>query len=242
MKVLATYPGKYGDILWSLAAIRAYQASTGDEVTFACMPKYQAILPLIAVQPYIAFAYALDGWEEESNTVLCAQPAVPQAKVTGFDKVYHLGFRVIPGWPVLSGILGRQYIDHSASVMRVYLRNPLPFLDVGCQEVGGISVAFTDMHPKTKRFVLSRLLNEFGPAVTVVNTLPFLDAARAIQISRIFVGCRSSNYVVAHGLNKRVIAFEPDEARRAEQCGCRFGNELLTDDPETVLAECRRLL
>lgn len=96
MKILCTFPGKIGDILWSLPTVRAISRHFNTPVDFAITPEFDkagaGLLKLIAEQEYIANAYALPGWQVEYKE--CIQPREPE--VAEYDMVIHLGY---DGWP-----------------------------------------------------------------------------------------------------------------------------------------------
>src|SRR5215467_12449688 len=63
MKVLCTFSGKYGDILWSLPTARQIARDiAGGKVDFATMPYYESLRPLIASQEYIDECFVIPDW------------------------------------------------------------------------------------------------------------------------------------------------------------------------------------
>jgi hypothetical protein len=62
-KILCTFSGKYGDILWSLPTAKQLAALVGKgQVDFAVMPYYENLLPLLACQSYIDKAFVIRHW------------------------------------------------------------------------------------------------------------------------------------------------------------------------------------
>jgi hypothetical protein len=72
MKILTTFSGRYGDILWSLPTVRAickslipFSANVDlyPEMHFGIMPQYRSLLPLLNAQPCIDKAFVIENWE-----------------------------------------------------------------------------------------------------------------------------------------------------------------------------------
>lgn len=95
MRILVTCPGRHGDILWSLPAIRALHEATGAEIDLGVSPKYSGVCDLAKDQPYIADSYPLTGWDVQETAPMT--PIEPPEIPTGYDRVIHFGYR---GWPL----------------------------------------------------------------------------------------------------------------------------------------------
>lgn len=100
MRILATMPGRYGDILWALPTIRAISEAYGVPVDVGMAPKYGSIATLIEAQPYVGVAGPLDYWAIEETAPI--SPRIPpdlrllDGITRYYDAVYHLGYE---GWP-----------------------------------------------------------------------------------------------------------------------------------------------
>jgi len=220
-RVLLTFSGKHGDILWSLQAARA-MALTGAEVDFAVMPAFVAVLPLIAIQPYVHKAFAINGWHLHHDG--CgAQPRLPPSVPAGYDEVHHLTYDSFPTEPLILWSLKRLGLPMPEPAV--------PFLFAPAEaDPSLVAYAFNASHRGAKENML-KLLQAVIPEARFENveTIPFDQAARRIKSSRFFFGCRSANYVLAMGLGKRCLIFEPDAGRRSPIFGCPVGDEHMPD-------------
>lgn len=104
-KVLATFPGKYGDILWALPTVRALSEAAGAPVDLVIAGAYGSIVPLLARQPYLRRVWAMPEWVVQDTAPIA--PRVPPTALPGgqpivefepgtYDRVLHLGYE---GWP-----------------------------------------------------------------------------------------------------------------------------------------------
>lgn len=220
-RVLVTFSGKHGDILWAAQSARAL-AATGVEVDFGMMPRYAAVAPLLQMQPYIHRAFPLQGWNQQHDN-WGAQPARPPWIPDGYDEVKHLTYEDHPTDPlILYGLrrLGLPMPDPA-----------VPFLFAPAdRDPQVVTYAFNGGHRQVKEQLLGRLRSIIRRAKwESVEHLPFDQAARRINASSWFFGCRSANYVVAMGLGKRVLTIEPDEGRRSPIFGFQEANEHMPD-------------
>jgi hypothetical protein len=249
MKILCTFSGKFGDILWSLPTVREihkreYVTGTHEidtqELHFGIMPQYESLLPLLNAQSYIDKAFVIPNW-------ICAgsphgdQPWEAPV-LEGYDKVYHLTYRYHPG-------KNEPLIDFIARQQGITLSNPVPFFSTLPGLIGNIeersdiikrlklkqvyptvTYAFNDSMIEQKiRFlegVKDRLSTDKLHEMVNwqdVSKLPWQHAAHMINNSICFLGCRSSNYVLACGLGQKVFVYEPNIARsRFGQWGTTF--------------------
>lgn len=220
-RVLLTFSGKHGDILWSLEAARA-MALTGVQVHFGVMPIYQAVIPLIAIQPYISSAFPLQHWDQQ-HANFGAQPRIPPWIPEGYDEVHHLTYEAHPTEPLVLYAINRLGLPMPDP--------PVPFLFAPADpDPALISYAFNGQNRGVKEHVLSFLKATLHKIrFENVEALPFDQAARVISSSRFFFGCRSANYVVATGLGKRCLTVEPDGGRRQPVFGCPFARESMPE-------------
>jgi hypothetical protein len=92
--LLCTCPGRHGDILWTLPAIRALHESTGATIDLLVAGKYAAVCPLLERQPYLRECVAMPEWTVEETAPMT--PRLPPGIPAGYDRVIHLGYA---GWP-----------------------------------------------------------------------------------------------------------------------------------------------
>jgi hypothetical protein len=221
MKTLVTFSGQFGDILWSLPTAR--QIANDNKVDFAVMPEFKSLVSLLEVQPYIDKAFAIDNWIEIGRPHGCQPWEAPVPEE--YDKVYHLAYRHHPG-------KNEPLVDFIARQQGITLSNPIPFISIPyfCPPVFTkpfIAVAFNDSMKEQKDNFLAEVNNRLNGEVNFHNMtkLSWLDGA--VLLSSVacigFLGCRSSNYVLACGLGKKVFVYEPNVARsRFGQWGTTF--------------------
>lgn len=220
MKLLLTFSGKYGDILWSLPVAKALH-ERGEIVDFAVMRTYDTILDLVKVQPYIHNAFSLPEWVMV-DTAIGARPRIPPVDPPGYDKVLHLGYNSHPGPTLIEN--GFRIADLKFPAI------PLPFLEVGDVSPNNIvAYAFNHEGKEQKERVRAAISASTGLPLVNVATMPFLKAATIIQEAKFFLGCRSANYVIACGLNKRCLTIEPHTGRRTSVFGCPQSPEVMPD-------------
>lgn len=217
--VLVTFSGKLGDIIWTLPAARELHRQ-GHTVDFATMQAYAAVHPLLGLQPYLRYVFALPEWRPEHDW--CgAQPRIPPLLPKGYDRTVHLTYWERPRKPL---------ILHAFEVLDLPVpAQPLPFLEVQADpDPRLVAFAFNGYWMDQKMRVLYHVQEALqGFRFVDVAKLPFDEAARTIQAAVFFLGCRSANYVVAHGLYKRILSIELEPGRREEIFSCPFGREVL---------------
>lgn len=256
-RALATFSGKFGDILWSLATAKVLSESfVGERIDFAMMPAYKSLIPLIQAQPYIDKAFVINDW-------LCVnsnhgdQPWNPPSYVEKkYERFWHLTYKGHPGINATDLPL----IDFIADQQGIKLREPLPFIvkygETAEKKFWGIlkdmsplprvAYAFNNQYAAQKEKFLAALKERLGNEFLLLDVSQFswYEAAGYIKESMAFVGCRSANYVMAHGLKQRIICFEPHPARHAHGhlgkiFGCPYGTEVTLPfaAPETIQAD-----
>lgn len=242
---LCTFSGKYGDILWSLATVKRLSWLFSEKMDFACMPQYSSLLPLIAQQSYIKNAYVIPNWilmhsnygDQPWNPpdhMACIQTAGVdrggfQCKA-GYDMCWHLGYRQHPGRTM--GGQELQLIDYDAWQQATALSpDPLPFIETQpvISDEPYIAVAFNTMYDQLKKVFYDNL--ESKSLLKDVSQEPWTRAAALIAGAAGFVGCRSANYVIAHGVKQSIFTYEPHPARNKDGhlgyvFGCTYGDEL----------------
>lgn len=222
MKVLCTFSGKNGDILWSLPTARQISKQQGVPVDFAIMPYYKDLLPLIQYQSYIGKAFAVEDWYCQ-NSHYGDQPWSPPAHVgDGYDIVIHLGYRSHPGGANNVDAL----IDFIAKQQCVCLDNPIPFIETPEWEgPSHFAYGFNFYGYDIKKGLIDTVSKEVGGVWIDSGKLPWLEAASCIKSATGFIGCRSSNNVLAHGVGqKHIFIIEPDDTRMNKIFGCPYGS------------------
>jgi hypothetical protein len=101
MRILTTFPGKFGDLLWALPTVRALSEAYGVPVDLQIAGDYERIAGLIERQEYIDHVWADHTWAVQQTAPISPRtpPRLPDdSGFTGkaYDRVYHLGYK---GWP-----------------------------------------------------------------------------------------------------------------------------------------------
>lgn len=258
MRILCTFPGKFGDILWALATVKQIAMENNTKIDFMCMPQYYSLLPLIQQQSYIEKAFVDEAW-------LCTgsphgdQPFEPQNSKqyeVEYDVVVNLGYRSHPG---IHGT-GKSLIDFIAAQQGLTLTEPVcPWIEAGNKHIGymeitkypWIAYSFNSDYKEVKDSFWKRFMECITDSVGVHNLinageLPWDLAAKAISNSDCFIGCRSSNYVLAHAVaQKHMFIYEPHPHRNKIAWNDVFGNphwkeegSAITDSPEKAADMC----
>jgi len=230
-KYLVTFSGRYGDILWSLPTVKMISELEGVPVDFCTMGIYKTLAPLIEKQHYIKNSGWADSWVLE-HECYGSQPWQPPIQVElDYEKAWHLGYRCHPH--------GIALIDFVAQQQGMRLVNPIPFLNGDDTEVIGknwdrtIMYSFNTQYGDMKEIFLERL-KQLCPDFQFENAqeLSWITAAYFIKRAFCFIGCRSSNNVIAHGVGqKNIFIFEPHPSRHAlgplgQVFGCPYGEEM----------------
>ncbi len=248
-RVLCTFSGKYGDALWSLPTVREIAWLTGGPVDFYVMPYYLGLVPLLAQQPYIQHVGVFQDWMR-THSQWGDQPwQPPKHWEQGYDSVWHLGYRGHPGLTAPDMPL----VDFIAYQVGIKLRpSVVPFLEVRgdgsslavwmeqegtwgdvLKENRMVAIGFNDQYEAEKKEFYEELWlqsRDSGLEFFDVGKVGWKEAAWVIQHSMVFVGCRSANWVVANGVGKETITFEPHAARHrrgtlGKVFGCPYGQE-----------------
>lgn len=228
-QVLCTAPGRYGDILWSLAAVQELWRREKPDITFAVMPKWEKILPFVGQQPYINRIIAPPTWKEQ-HSHCGSQPWKPPLGTHNFDAVYHFGYRAHPEV---------QLIDYPATIhpeLKV-TESAIPFLYVGTPLPSPKTIPYHFSYHQHGAPGFMREIKKRFPGYEFIDTdsLSFWDAARAIARAPMFLGSRSSCYVIAQGLGRPCLIYEKAGYRRHMIYGCTYGTQIMPShlDPTT---------
>ena len=103
MKLICTFPGRYGDLLWALPTIRAISRRVGEPVDLLIAGAFQSITPLLRQQPYLASVEAVRWWVTQDTAPIT--PRIPLSPPSNgdydyflsYDRIVHLGYRA---WPL----------------------------------------------------------------------------------------------------------------------------------------------
>ncbi len=226
--VLCTFSGKFGDIFWALASARELHRR-GAVVDFATMERFSSVKLLVAYQPYIrGYISMLERDWPYGNDSCGVQPWLPRRVADVYDYVFHFTYRSRSHVPL---------IDYPGLLYGFSLSEPvLPFVDVGPVEkrVKLVAYAFNSMFQRTKDELLTRVRREFPMLIFEdVSGRPFLQAARVIKSARMFLGCRSANFVLAQAVGQRCLTFELEVGRRGRIFSCPYGTEAMPDPGDT---------
>jgi len=235
-KVLCTFSGKFGDILWSLPTVRELSRRHEEPVDFAIMPQYKSLLDLLGLQPYIASARVIPNWECTGSPCGDQPWQPPHECEEGYEHVYHLTYRQHPG---MGGAPALPLCDFTAWQQGIKLRTPVvPFITAESIDIFppppqpvipvGFNGDYWDMTTQF-RFRLTAATASLLSWIDI-SALPWMQAASLISQMGIFVGCRSALWVLAMGLGARTIVYEPNPSRHAEGhwgrvFGCPYGKE-----------------
>lgn len=242
MKVLCTFPGRYGDLLWALPTIRAISRRIGESVDLTIAGEFSSILPLLGKQPYLGAVTADPDWPLHPEYRRPAQ--VPP----GYDAVIHLGYN---GWPqrplpfetldCLNEELGKlpwssvaaRWI-HNTPIQDEELKLTEPWIAVPPHGLQPPWVfGFSDTHFELKYGIIQLLTRKYRPVIDGAAQLPpicvgrnvrwieeggyypmtWVDAAQWIQSAKLFLGCCSALHVLAVAVGTPVVLMEPMEAR-----------------------------
>lgn len=232
---LATFIGAYGDIIWSLATAKYIsERIVGKKIDFAMAAPYASLIPLIEKQSYIDRSFSISDWDYSREgwiNVYDNRWKPPEYVESGYKKAWHLMYRKRRCFDEES----IPAIDYIARQQGIKLVKPIPFINIDYKKIKkqtSITWAFGLENAGRKTCFIECLKNRF-PKVPFIRTdvLSWELAVSAIQNSICFVGCRSSNFVLAHAVGKEILCFEPHPLRSAygycgEATSCPYGKEI----------------
>lgn len=240
-RFLCTFPGKSGDILWALPAIRARSRRIGAPVDLTIAAPFAALAPLIAQQPYIASCHADPYWEVQDTAPMTPRiPPRPPAP-TADQRTLHLGYR---GWPTrplpfetLDGFNeARAHDGTSASITDDELDLGTPWIRLRYPPTVGpeLVIAFTPEHFELKFgltvLALGALMRRrFGTTYTVLTTPgsrwtqeashlglhaeDWYGYASWLSHAKVALCCNSGAHVLAVAMGVPVVMMEPNPMR-----------------------------
>lgn len=216
---LCTHPGKFGDILWSLPTAREFCKLDGRPVDFAIRPPYRSLIPLLSAQKYIADVFVIENWES-TGSPFGDQPweSPPHGRI-GIDYtiVTDLGYRSPPRDLGCARFLAAQH------GMNLPETGFYPFLTVVPSSAAptapkknryiGVGIGGREMEQQMKFWVEISKVTQIQ--LLDLSKFGWLEAGTALDDVQCvaFVGSRSSLRVLALGLGKSTIIFEPHPGR-----------------------------
>lgn len=235
MTILASMPGRFGDILWALPTARLLAARHGTNVDFMTSPKYSSILELVQRQPYILETWAGEGWDVSSEDT--AQNRVPpECDCADYEEIYHLGYREWPRQSLPYEIRGNADLVDDLRLTEPWITVPGAARET---EDTVIAVGFSEEHIELKMGILLGLAGtDAFEDITWRFILPppgtphrawewvrglsdhvefwqtdWEQAATAIASADLFFGCLSSMWVLANAVGTPTVIMEPMVAR-----------------------------
>jgi len=233
MRILCTFPGRAGDLLWALPTVRAIAESAGDPVGLQISGEFAPMVDLLCQQPYIRMVYAdtnwnLSDWKERGLEHDWQPPAV-----AGYDQVIHLGYRRWPELPLPYEIFNNA-VEHAPLALLPAPDLDRPWIQVRLWQEATplpLTIGFTECHFETKVGLLALLQGRTqtpeegflavmlaAPGsrwVTEADYPPieWLEAARRIAASKALLADCSALHVLAVAIGVPVVCVEPMEAR-----------------------------
>lgn len=236
MRVLVTFPGRAGDLLWALPAVRAVSEHFQTPVNLLIAGEFAGMVPLLHQQSYLRVVIAEAAWAltppQDWNP--------PGQPYMGYDRVYHLGYR---GWPAKP--LPFETQDTLATVWDLD-DGPIPVIDLGrawIHATAGSGQArqlcwgWSDCWFELKYGLVTLVRRAIkatapSPAGSWHGVLApgsrwtteaelrgnnradtWVDAAQWISGCQVFLGDCSALHVLAVAMGKPVLLVEPMEAR-----------------------------
>lgn len=242
-RILATFPGKHGDLLWAGPALRALAAFYQEPIDLMLSEKYSSLEPLLSLQPYLDEVLINHDWAVREEAPLEPREAPLDGYEGEWERLFHLGYR---GWPRQSLPLetwdcARVLLEHHHGLYTgkgISLADPwisLPVLPE--EEPSSVLVGFSDEWLELKMGLLGcaaarfpemkfRLVSGPGsrqrewlgafPSNVVPYECGWAYAARLMARSSLFFGCCSAMWVLANAMGKRTCIVEPSEMRHNE--------------------------
>lgn len=232
MRVLCTFPGRAGDLLWALPTVRAVSEHFATPVDLCVAGEFAGMRGLLRQQPYLAQVWAEPHWgltpPDEWNP-----PLDPDAAAF-YDRVFRLGYR---GWP--DRALPREAHYSLALEWNRPQDGSLPAIDlqrpwIACDTAipltpAPLVVGFTEAWFELKAGLIACLREREIPDLPdgAILTPPgsrwctelgyagtgWQQAAQLIRDARIVLADCSALHVLAVAMGKPVVVMEPMEAR-----------------------------
>ena len=214
-RICCTFPGRSGDLLWALPTVRALSEQQQTPVDLILAYEYRSLVPLLSQQAYLGAVIADPLWAVQQTAPMT--PRTPATVGWGYDHVYHLGYE---GWPELP----LPYDTARRAGVEIDLARPWIDIQPYYPTPNSVAVGFTDEWFELK-FGLWELLRHLNWRSVSGregsrwqreghhHTTDWMEAARSIAASRVFLGCCSALHVLACALGIPCVIVEPAEAR-----------------------------
>lgn len=226
MRILTTFPGRFGDVLWALPTIRAISERYAVPVDLIIAGEFGGLLPLLRLQPYLQRVEAEGDWPTAVRVPPMIAGLVGDQIDAEYDHVFHLGYRRWPELPLPHEI----YLNLADPTICLPPDLQRPWITVDPLHATDLAVGFTEAWFELKLGLLSSIDLQLGWALltqltptgsrwtteaTGLCVMPcdWLTAAQMIAGAKGFFGDCSALHVLAVALGKRCVIMEPMEAR-----------------------------
>lgn len=224
-KVLVTFPGRAGDLLWALPTIRAISQSLGHPVDLQIAGEFSALVPLLVEQPYLRAVWADPRWAMIPADGWWVAPRLPE----DHDRVIHLGYRRWPELPLPLEVYDRAQREGLA-LPPLDLETPwitaAPWPLSQTRVVVGWSECWVELKAGLLELLHLRrdLCDEDGTPIRFTTLaapgsrweteagavgMGWVEAARRIAAADLFLGDCSGLHVLACALGKPCVLVEP---------------------------------
>jgi hypothetical protein len=241
--VLCTFPGKYGDLLWALPTVRALADAYGGPVDLLTSERYSGLNDLISRQPYIRHAMHTSAWVVQDTAPMSPRvPPIEGGAGLEVHHLGYEGWPLGTLAQDIWGRVARSLINVPLlDLDRPWITVPGtttstdPYVWVGWSEEHfelkvGILVAVAMRFPTYKFWWVrpwggrydevdrTTLLetgtqhHRLGPNVAMMRG-DWSVTAQIAQGAQCYLGCLSSQWVLANALGKRCVVVEPNEHR-----------------------------
>jgi hypothetical protein len=231
-QILATFPGRYGDIAWALPSVRALAETYETRIDFCISGEFASFVPLLKrAAPYLD-----NVWAEPCWTLMPPNEWHSTINESVYGRVLEIGYRGWPDQPLPQYTYEQttrlvQAMDPQLTLAPLDLERPWMSLDSPdpILDDPAVAVGFSEAHFELKFGMLKLLYRARAPkrSGSYATVFPngrwvkeggFLPtnwevAASRIAQSAVFLGCCSAPHVLARAMGKPVILYEPMSAR-----------------------------
>lgn len=233
--IIATHPGRHGDILWALPSIRCLAQAYGEPVHLRLSAKYGSagFCQLLRGQEYLASVEPIEWWQVEESAPIGPREPNP-AHLNVFPRprtICHLGYE---GWPTPD--LPRDVWRRVWAEAPMAIADRMSVLDLATPWITArpwrsvphrIAIGFTDEHFELKYGICRLLERQDLQSTAFLLTAPnsrwereadteaveWVEAARRIAAAEVFLGCCSALHVLAVALGVPAVLMEPNRDR-----------------------------
>lgn len=244
-RILATSPGRHGDLLWALPTIRALSTFYERPIDLMLSKCYSSLADLLLHQNYLGEIHVNETWEIEEGAPITPREAPLEGYQEIWERVYHLGYR---GWPMRSLPLEiwegaksdlelhhGEYSGRGVTLALPWISLPgqppedtqprsvvIGFTDEWIELKMGLALAAAAHFPEVKFRVMAPRGSRHSewsralPSNLVLYQGGWLMAARMLARASLFFGCNSALWVLANAMGKRCVIVEPNGMRHNE--------------------------